>query len=65
MTPDQRLLHDFGEAIGTHDSLAIAARLSCSRSIVYKWRDGKKAMSGFARSTIEAHIRAIEDNKGE
>lgn len=65
MTPDQQLLHDFGEAIGTHDAKAIAVRLNCSWRIVYDWRAGKHGMSGFAREAIRAHIDAIEKMRGE
>lgn len=60
MTQDQQLLHGLGEAIGTHDARSIAARLGCSLRLIYYWRDGTKGMSGFSRSTIRAHIEAIE-----
>lgn len=63
MTPDQQLLHDFGEAVGTHDAKSIAVRLNCSWRAVYDWRAGKN-MSGFAREAIRAHIDAIKQ-KGE
>lgn len=65
MTPDQKLLHDFGEAIGTHDALSLASRLGCTVRMIYYIRSGERAINGTLRACIGAHMAAIRAMKGE
>lgn len=65
MTADQQLLHDFGEAIGTHDALSLASRLGCTVRMIYYIRSGERAINGTLRACIGAHMTAIEAIRGQ